>query len=220
MNQAQRRSGFTLIEVMVALTLMTIGALGLMAMQRHVLIANRHARRVETATQIAENWLERLKIDAMEWPLLTNNMPQASQAPFNAGARDVATLQFTEWLRQISGAVGVYQTIAINPTPVVGSGPNISNAFDFQGRDVLPGPGVNHAYCASFRLNWARWEVGGWPRAIRADVRVWWPKERSGVGPATAPFNTCTDTGAALSPGGADNPNFHFVYLSTVIPAT
>lgn len=217
----RRRTGFTLIEVMVALTVMTTGALGVMALQRQVVIANRHARRIDIATQIAETWIERLKLDAMEWPLMHARHPRL--ATYNAGPRDVSTLRDTQWLRQITASPRVFQTIAINPDPAVGTGPSISNAFDFFGQDVVFGGGVAHAYCASFRLSWARWELapaGGWPRAIRADIRVWWPRERSGVGPATAPFATCEDKGESLSPGGVDNPNYHFVYLSSVISAT
>lgn len=216
-----KRRGFTLIEVMVALTVMATGALGVMAIQRHVVLANRQARRIDIAVQIAETWIERLKIDATEWPLMHARHPRL--ANYNNGPRDTATLRDTQWLRQITTSPGQFQTIAINTDPVIGTGPNISNAFDFFGQDVAPGAGVVHAYCASFRLSWARWELapaGGWPRAIRADVRVWWPRERSGVGPATEPFALCTDTDAPLSPGGVDNPNYHFVYLSSVISAT
>ena len=210
-----RRRGFTLIEVMVALTVMATGALGVMAMQRHVILGNRHARRIDIATQIAETWIERLKLDATQWPLMHARHPRL--ATYNVGPRDSSTLRDTEWLRQIVGTPGVFQTITINPDPAVGTGPNISNAFDFFGQDVILGGGVPHFYCASFRLAWARWELapaGGWPRAIRADVRVWWPHEGSGIGPATEPFASCTEDGSV------DGTNYHFVYLSSVIPAT
>ena len=63
----RRRQGFTLVEVMVSLGIMTIGAMAVLAMQQQIIRGNMHARQLTTATQIAQNVIERLKIDSLSW---------------------------------------------------------------------------------------------------------------------------------------------------------
>lgn len=209
--QPSARKGFTLIEVMVALAVMTVGVMGTLALQRQVVVSNRHARRVDIATQIAENWLERLRIDSTQWPKILNGNVAAA----NGRPTGVAVLNNTEWLRSIVGNVNTWMPIRIRvaTAPGNGSGPNISNAFNFQGQDVQVGA-APHSYCASFRLTWTRFTGVGndSPQGMRADVRVWWPRELSGIGPTTAPFATCADAGGNIT----DGP-YHAVYASTVM---
>lgn len=212
----QRTSGFTLIEVMVAISLMGVGAMGLVSLLRHSAHGSRNARQMDIATQIAENWLERLKVDALEWNLPTDGGPLQLQTSDNT-ARNLATeaqlLASTQWLRQVSaheGPTGPFQPIPIDDSVDVGSGAGIYSAFDQLGRDVPAGAGT-HTFCASYRLSWVHW-----PRNIRADVRVWWPRAGRGVDQAQPPFSTCAD--ANLTP--AQLTDYHTVYLSTVIAAT
>ena len=212
----RRAQGFTLIEVMVAISLMGVGAMGLVSLLRHTARGSRSARQMDIATQIAESWLERLKVDALEWELPADGGALQVQTSDNT-TRDVAVetqlLVNTQWLKEVSdhdGATGEYQPLPINTAVDTGSGPDISNAFDELGRDIAAGNG-DHAFCSSFRLSWVHW-----PRAMRADVRVWWPRAGRGINPATDPFNTCADDN--LTP--AQLTDYHTVYLSTVLSAT
>jgi type IV pilus assembly protein PilV len=202
-RNGRRRAGFTLIEVMVSLGIMTVGALGMLALQQHTIRSNSHARELTTAMQIAQLWIERLKQDGSVW-----TTPGANPG----GPTDATILNRTRYLIQVSTKPNQFQQI-LNTTPAV------SNAFDFQGNDVDATVG-NVYYCASFRPMWVYYG-----NALRVDVRVWWPRETSSTTNANAiatVFTGCADDNRMLnpSPPGAEFNNYHVVYLSTVIRVT
>jgi type IV pilus assembly protein PilV len=188
-RRRRRRSAFTLIEVMVSLGVMTVGAMAILALQTHTIRSNSHARELTTAMQIAQIWAERLKQDAATW----------NEAAAASGTPSVSTvLANTTYLRTISSPPA-FATLTNLTAP-------ISNAFDRDGNDVTPG---THFYCASVRLGWVYFG-----RAMRADVRVWWAREDKQI---TVDFPACQDTDAPLNPGGTQFDNYHVVYLPTVI---
>jgi prepilin-type N-terminal cleavage/methylation domain-containing protein len=197
MRRARRREGFTLVEVMVSLGIMTIGAMAILGLQQQIIRANVHAREVTTATQIAQNVIERLKMDAVSWT--------APGVPVNSF-----------YLRNVTpGAIGSFQTLPFQRVMNGGITGMQSNAFDYYGDDLdtTAGDPPNLYYCASYRLSF----VYANNRVMRADVRVWWARE--GIGAIRSDFRKCDDNGAALNPGGALFNNYHIVYLSTVIKA-
>ena len=194
--------GFTLIEVMVALGVMTISAMALMAMQGQASRANAHARDMTTAAQIAQTVIERLKLDGLAWRSLT--------APGDVSA--------TTWLNLTGqGTPGDFRTFPPMTFTRGGSTVTLSNAFNQFGEDVVvagaSGPVLASVkFCASMRLNW----IYNTNRALRADVRVWWTKEV----PTRAildDFGGCADNNTELLPGGTLFDSYHTVYLSTVI---
>lgn len=197
---AGRRQGFTLIEVMVSLGVMTIGAMAILALQQQSIRSNAHARQLTVATQIAERWAERFKQDAQSW----------NAVGLQSGAPSVSTvLGGTKWLKQIITKPNVFQKIE-------DTGENISNAFDYQGFDV-PNPTDAYYYCASFRPSWVYFG-----RAMRVDIRVWWARENiqrtnGKVTEITKEFEGCIDEGGKLDPSGSEYSNYHVVYLPTVI---
>ncbi len=81
------RAEYTVIEMIMAIAVLTLGALGVIAMQKATLIANVSARNLVTATDVAQSWMERMRIDALAW-----NQP--------AGALDLSG--DTLWLKQAS----------------------------------------------------------------------------------------------------------------------
>jgi len=199
-----RRQGFTLVEVMVSLGVMTIGAMALLAMQGQITRANIRARDVTIATQIAQNVIERVKLDALAW----NNVTVTP-------ATDLANAPLL--LPIVSGTRGAFQTLPVRSSTLGGTTRVLSNAFDFAGDDVSlvdPSEAVlaQVRYCASYRLSWVYANF----RAMRVDVRVWWAKEASGRVLLTD-FASCADNGVDLDPGGTFFNDYHVVYLSTVI---
>jgi prepilin-type N-terminal cleavage/methylation domain-containing protein len=195
--------GFTLIEVMVSLGIMTIGGLAVIALQTQTIRANSHAREITTATQIAQVWIERLKEDAATWTT------EATLAGTPAAA---TVLNDTSYLKDIVTRAGQY-------TSPPDDGPPVSRGFDYQGNDTNAKAGLAERsfpyYCAAYRLNWVYFG-----EAMRADVRVWWP--RAG-GKASYPDFPACGAGmdqSALDPGGSSIEDYHVVYLSTVIRVT
>ncbi|MEY4583070.1 MAG: hypothetical protein RL701_7773, partial [Pseudomonadota bacterium] len=67
-----RRDGFTLVEVMVSLGVMMIGGMALIGMQQQTTRANVRSRDITIATQIAQNVIERLKLEALAWNTVTS----------------------------------------------------------------------------------------------------------------------------------------------------
>lgn len=199
----RKRAGFTLIEVMVSLGIMTVGAMAILALQQHSIRSNAHARQLTIAMQIAQQWVERLKQDGATWN-------QVGLATGNPSASDV--LSRTLFLSAIVGAPNVFQTIP-NTTNTV------SNAFDYMGNDTARDNTITTRpvfYCASMRLGWVYYG-----RAMRADVRVWWARNESGgANGILTDFAACADDNNKLNPGGTAYNNYHAVYLPTVIRMT
>lgn len=181
------RRAYTLIEVMMAMAILAMGATGVMAMQKVTLAGNQRARALATATMIAQTWAERLRADAVVW-----NNPN--------GADD---LNETRWL--INATQKPYPAWIVpqdNANPAT-----VSAAADSQGHDILPtDPGSPiQAFCTELRFFPLTTE-GGIPSYIRAEIRVFWAKGSShGRGTTGHPI-TCADD--AL-------PGMGFVYVAT-----
>ena len=146
-----RRRGYTLIEVMTALAVLTVGAAGVIAMQKSTQIGNHNARMLSTATEIASTWVERLRVDAVQW-----NNP--------GGTDDLAT--DTIWLKNVSTSANVF----LKPDAVVGMA---SPVADIHGTDIFPGDSTTAAFCthvAFFPL---------YPGTIGVTVRTVWLRSGS-----------------------------------------
>jgi prepilin-type N-terminal cleavage/methylation domain-containing protein len=200
-----RRQGFTLVEVMVSLGVMTISAMGLFALQGQATRANGRARDMTMASQIAQNLIERFKMEGLAWNTISPG--------------DTTDVAATDTLKLITGATpGNFMTLPERTDPRSGLSVPLSNAFDLFGDDVLTtGASAQDLarirYCSSIRLAW----VYETHRVMRVDVRVWWSKEA----PTHAimdDFPGCADDNAKLRPpNGTLYDSYHTVYLSTVI---
>lgn len=64
-----RRSqrGYTLVELMMALALFAVAVIGIIALQKIVIVSNAHAKNVAMAQRIAQAWAGQLEMDATEW---------------------------------------------------------------------------------------------------------------------------------------------------------
>jgi hypothetical protein len=157
---------------------------------------------VTVATQIAQNVIERLKLESLGWRTLTT--------------KPVDDLQSCALLKSVLTKPGVFTTL---PPRQLVSGDDtriLSNAFDYTGVDVVlsGATAAQVRFCASYRLTFVYDDF----RSLRADVRVWWSKEaptRDILSPDD--FVGCQDDGAALNPGGVHYDDYHVVYLSTVL---
>jgi prepilin-type N-terminal cleavage/methylation domain-containing protein len=196
-----RRQGFTVVEVMVALGVMTISAMALFGMQAQATRANVRARDMTIASQIAQNVLERMKLDGLAW---------------NTIGEPAEVLTNTAILNRIGTTPSDFMTLPESQETRLSSTVVWSNGFDLYGIDVPtsgpPASLVSIRFCASQRLAW----VYDTRRAMRADVRVWWSKEAP-TRSIIADFPGCADNDALLRPGGDRYDDYHTVYMSTVI---
>ena len=64
-GKQRKARGSSVIEVLMAISVLTIGASGVVALQKVALSANRSARSMVVANEVARTWIERLRTDAL-----------------------------------------------------------------------------------------------------------------------------------------------------------
>lgn len=187
--------GYTAVEVLMAMTIMAIGAASVISMQKASIQGNLDARKTDIATSIARAWIERIQRDAMQWTTPGPTNPVAP--PGNLSAALV--------LNAASAAPGTWilpsQYIASTSTPPISPG------FDILGRDLASADLATALFCTNVRLTWLT------PNQLaRVDVRVLWPRGISNSAPAGGFCDTTTAAVAAPDP-----LVYHSVYLTTAV---
>jgi prepilin-type N-terminal cleavage/methylation domain-containing protein len=193
MKTHNHNRGYTAVEVMMALTLLLIGSMGVMAMQRAAIQGNTDAREMDVATSISRMWVERLERDATLWTPGLNGLVPPSNLPS-------ATLVN----ENITGKWFVPQT-RLSPA---GSQNDIESAgFDILGQDMatLTQPGLR--FCVNLRLTPLTIDQ----TLIRAEVRVFWPRNLT-VAPDVSYCNSAPPTTL-----DTDVAKYHFVYTATAL---
>lgn len=149
---ARRRSqaGFTLIEVIMALAILTVGALGIVSLQQAATRGNSDARQMTQATELNRLWLERARRDSLMWTGTAAGSRGATQYLVRLGA-----LGTTNWF-----------------VPVPASATE-SYGFDWFGRDTRDPNQMT--YCSQIRLTWLVPETNARnaPPSVQVDVRTW-----------------------------------------------
>jgi prepilin-type N-terminal cleavage/methylation domain-containing protein len=191
-KKRSRARGYTVVEVMSAMTLFAIGAAGVIGMQRVTIQGGVDARNFDLASNIAREWQHRLQRDALLW-----TEPNSVISTSN--------LDTTRWLR----TANIDNTWRVPAPGPLGAGePGYAAAFDLLGRDVDPAT-TPPTFCVQYRLGWiANSNNGSSPTGlIRAEIRVFWSRLEFG------PPN-CADTTVE---GAATRNQYHFVNLATAI---
>jgi type IV pilus assembly protein PilV len=174
-RRARKRAGYTLIEVMMAIAIITASSVALLGLQEIVVRGNMDARQMTTATTITRTSLELLRLDALCW---TQSYPSAGTVSFGTGCRGflrdapiAATAAATAW------------------APFGRTAAAVEHAYDYQGRATATT--AEMFYCVESRYAWV------YPgQLLRADVRVWWV--RPGPNTNAAAFAGCPTQGLTL----------------------
>ncbi len=189
---ARRARGYTIVELMMALTVLAIGVTGIVSMQKVTVTANQHAKRLALATHIAQAWQDQLAADATQW-----NHP----SPQNP----VPDLSDTAWLDQVDQKAGAWFR------PAYDSALRFGAMFDALGN--VTNNATEAQFCTHLRLTRLYSETNG-NGLIRTEVRVFW--QRGGEAHVTdSPFCTENDEGAAEI--GRAVENYHFVYNTSAV---
>ncbi|MFW5921445.1 MAG: type IV pilus modification PilV family protein [Polyangiales bacterium] len=197
----RRQQGFTLIEVMMALAVMTVGAMGIMALQQATTRGNGSARQMTLATDATRTWLERMHRDSMRWtqpgtsgltgasgPVYLSNVPNPGEGP-------------SGWFTPV------------HPDPPADF--TESYGFDYQGRDTFDADEMR--YCTHLNMRWL--DAGD---TIQVRARTWWHRRGAGSDEDISDRRRFPDCGrgaedavtAALD--GGDN-RIRAVYATTVV---
>jgi type IV pilus assembly protein PilV len=116
-HQIHKHRGFTLLEVLIALLVLSIGLLGLAALQTSGLRSNQMATMRTLATQIAYDMTDRMRANPtgmtnLEYVIATNETPAASPAT-------TAEIDLTEWRDQVARLPGGLSSITRSAGPPV-----------------------------------------------------------------------------------------------------
>jgi prepilin-type N-terminal cleavage/methylation domain-containing protein len=192
------RRGYTIVELVMSLAVLAIGATGVIAMQKVAIASNRHAKDLATASRVAQAWADQLAIDAAAWSI------------DSAGASTIAA---TTWLKLADPSQTVEWFV-----PDYDANRDFGPGFSIQGTPINTtiAPQLIR-FCTHLRfayLHSATTPFAG-HGVIRAQIRVFWPAEDAAVAvPAAAARNACAiDAPALISNIGA----FHVIYLTTSV---
>lgn len=191
-RRRRARAGYTLIEVMMAIAIITASSVALLGLQEIVVRGNMDARQTTTATTLVRNSLELLRLDALYW---TQSYPSAGSVTWGVGARGflrdapvAATAAGSAWARFGATAMA------------------IEHAYDYQGIPTTVAGDM--FYCVESRYAWV------YPgQALRADVRVWW------VRPSQL-LNAASYAGCPVQPATLNITDLHSLQGTTVLRYT
>lgn len=157
-NKARAAAGFTILEVLIGVLVLTIGMIGIFGMQALAVQTNRAAYDMRVATELAETTLERLSLDSMEW---TAAGAWPTSTYLEQGMTSEAAWTAPPFPND-DGSIPTFNDLGL---PAFADG---TVADDRQGLR-------NSRYCMRYRLSWIRV-----PRLLRAEVQVVWPRTRGG----------------------------------------
>lgn len=193
--------GYTVVEVLLAMTVLIIGASGVMSMQKASMQGNLDARKTDIATNIARMWMERIQKDAMGWTLPSPSFPASANNVGNA---------------RLLGTVNNTWFLPTNYLPATAPYASISPGYDMLGRDIPSLAGLPQAvFCVHLRENYlVNNAATPTDSLIRVELRVVWPR---GINLTTYAPPLCDATSAqTLNP---DPSLYSTLYMVTAVRA-
>lgn len=191
---------------MIAMTVMFIGAAGVMTMQKTSVQGNLDARKADVASSIGRAWVERIRHESMRW-----TQPSAASSVSNlAGVPGIAKHLDAGWFRPNDDMLAGQSP----PGPVE----TMSYAFDILGRDLAAADiAANAEFCVEAQISTLS------PNALyRVDVRVVWIR---GIGTVPsgqtsnvlAGYNWPCSPATVTFPASLDYTIFQAINMSTAI---
>ena len=196
------------VEVLLAMTVLAIGAAGVMSMQRGAILGDMEARRLDVANSVSRAWIERLRRDSTVWTTPNGNMTSAAD---NCGNAASFCPQVVAGCPSYPG--GWYVPNIPTAYPADGQSP----MFDALGRDLITADASKAVYCVAIRVD----PIVDNPYAagttnthelLRATVVVYWSKQLIWGTPDSTfcPYSVDPVVQEVAHPG-----TYHFLYAST-----
>lgn len=190
-RRSRKRAGYTLIEVMMAIAIITASSVALIGLQEIVIRGNMDARQTSTATNIVRSTIGLLRIDAVNWTTSTTSASVALSPNARGFLRDMP----------------VAATAAAGPWGPFGATVNApERAYDYQGRPTTVAGDM--FYCVETRYAWVY--TG---QLARVDVRVWWVRPSAAV-------NAAIYAGCPTQPATLNTAALHSLQATTTLRYT
>jgi prepilin-type N-terminal cleavage/methylation domain-containing protein len=167
-------AGYTLVEVMVAVAIMTVGSLGVLALHEATTVGNLTSRDTAIATGVTRTWIERLERESLSWTAAghppnappTRNLTTVPLAPATPGAWAV-----TQSTDAPGGDLGTFDQFGVQ-TAVAGD-MRFCTQVRFQW--VVPNQAIRADVRTHFARNttagdWLNFGCGAAPTAITAEL--------------------------------------------------
>jgi len=189
-RNVDRVAGFTLIEVLVSIVVLSFGLLGMAGLQAASLQANRDARLQSTAVVLARELAEMMRgnkdqaLRSTNNPYLTDKLDRPLDAPtpsycLSAGSscstpEQVAQAQLTDWLARVNDALpGASVSICRDAAPFASDGTAQWSCTSSDSSDPI-----------LVKIGWSR------PSLKSGDTAVWQASDRPSVVLAVTPGST------------------------------
>jgi type II secretory pathway pseudopilin PulG len=192
--------GYTIVEVLLAMTVLMIGAAGAISMQKAAIQGNLDARKTDIASNIARMWVERIQRDSMAW---------TSSSPSNLGNAQL--------LGSAGTALGKWFLPYVAAYAAPGGGlASVSPGFDMLGRDIAAQSGLSSAFfCVHLRETWLAQNITTPTNSLmRVELRVVWPR---GIAQDTYAPPLCDTTSAQTA--NPDPRLYATLYMVTSVRA-
>jgi len=111
----ESRKGFTLIEVLVAIVIVSIGLLAVAGMQNTAIYGNASSRDATYAIQLAEEMVDRIRVNAGDTPEIYDNITTTICAGSDPALGDCNQWQSRLQNSGLSGATGTVDVVANVP---------------------------------------------------------------------------------------------------------
>jgi len=204
-GRASEARGYTAVEVLLSMTVLVIGAAGVLSMQKAAIQANDDARKLDTANAIGHTWLDRLMTDGTAWTLPSTIV----QPPTLSNLGNTQFLQFHD--------TGFFlPPVPANYAPSgFGSAEGASPAFDIFGRDLAQTDLASAVFCTEINISTLQYDQANQPAILSATVIVFWAKSLLNSGPPSANFCSIAFDVAAYE---ATNPGtYHMAFFTGAI---
>jgi len=182
-----RTGGFTLAEILLVLTLTSIGFIAIINLQISTINAVATARNMTEATNLAEHVIELIRSDAIEWTADGETVGNATRFPYLSTAGIPTTGGGSGWVPAM---------LSPNTDVRVGSlgYASMSLERDAGVMNEFP-PERNKRYCVFYRLTWILSDY-----LLRVDVRVMWMRGNlTQTAYANCPMTMFSDTARVSS---------------------
>jgi hypothetical protein len=189
-RSTRRLRGYTAVEVLMSMSVLAVGVLGVFSMEKVTLASNVHAKNLAIATHIGQAWLGVLEAEASLWDSSSNSLDR------------------TTWLRTAPTPSDWFRPVAVAAS-------NFGPEFDELGSPV----GADGQFCVDLRISpfngIAEEEKGQGLR--RVEVRVFWYREHPTVSSGLIPTQFPCELDEAQVSTAAVASMLHFVHLSGAV---